>query len=349
MTPTTRIYGKLNNGLEVTEFTLSNAKGFRLKVINYGCTITSLVVPDRNGNLGDIVLGYDSLGGYTGSPHYMGAIIGRYANRIAEGKFSIDSKSFALSKNEMHHHLHGGIIGFDKTIWQAKPFETAEGSGVDFYYASPDGEEGYPGNLNVNVRYFLANDSALILTYVARTDKSTIINLTQHSYFNLNGGKGNVLAHLLDIHSNYFLPVDNKLIPTGEIHHVENTPFDFREMKAIGKDLKEDYFQLKYANGYDHNWILQKSGEELAQAATLHSPESGRTMEIHTTEPGLQLYTGNSLEGLGKNNVTYHPHSGVCLETQHFPDSPHHPDFPNVQLNPGETYQSTTVLLFSTQ
>jgi aldose 1-epimerase len=343
---TTRSFGKTKEGIDVTEFTVANRNGHEFKIINYGCTITSLSIPDRNGNVDNIVLGFDSLDGYMQSGHYLGSVIGRCANRIAEGQFTLEHKSYHLTKNHGDHHLHGGYRGFDKIVWSASVVENEQGAGVEFYYLSKEGEEGYPGNLNVNVRYFLANDNALIITFAAKSDASTIINLTEHSYYNLNGVSGNVLSHELMINASYFLPVDHRLIPTGEIQYVENNAFDFREFKKIGSNLFDDDQQLNFAQGYDHNYVLLKIGEELSHAATLRSPDNGRAIEIHTTEPGLQLYTANSLEGKGRNNIQYGRYSGVCLETQHFPDAPNHPDFPSIALAAGELYTSIKVIKF---
>ena len=342
----TKIFGATPEGKEVVEFTVRNKRGIELRVINYGCTITSLMVPDRNGKFENIVLGFDSLEEYFHSQHYTGSIIGRYANRIARGKFVLDGNEYQLSQNQHGHHLHGGLMGFDKKIWRANPVEDEKGAGIDFFLLSQHGEEGYPGNLNTNVRYYLNNDNALILHYTAVTDQKTIINLTQHSYFNLSGGKENILSHQLEINAEHFLQVGNDLIPTGEIRHVKNSPFDFRKLKAISTNMMRDDPQLILANGFDHNWILTKQGEELSYAATLFEPVSGRKMEIHTSEPGIQLYTGNSLEGSGTSQNWKGPHGGLCLETQHFPDTPHHHHFPSVVLSPGEKYQSTTILLF---
>lgn len=348
MSITTRMFGKTKEGIDVTEFTVANRNGHEFSVINYGCTITSLRIPDRNGNLDNIVLGFDSLDDYLHSDHYLGSVIGRCANRIAEGKFTLGHEEYTLTKNHGAHHLHGGFRGFDKIVWQASVIENEQGAGIEFYHLSKDGEEGYPGNLSVNVRYFLANENALIITFAAKSDASTIINLTEHSYYNLNGGEGDVLSHELKINASYFLPVNDKLIPTGEIQYVENNAFDFREFKTIGRDLYDDDLQLKFAKGYDHTYVLLKIGEELSHACTLHSSNSGRTIEIHTTEPGMQLYTANSLEGKGRNNNSYGPYSGVCLETQHFPDTPHHPDFPSIVLNAGDLYTSIKVIKFFT-
>ena len=319
-----------------------------MKVINYGCTITSLSVPDREGKFENVVLGFDRLEDYILSKHYAGCIIGRYANRIAQGNFIIDDKKVDVSTNHNGHHLHGGHRGFDKVVWSATEIENADGVGIDFFYLSKDGEEGFPGNLYVGVRYFLSNDNALIFNYSARADQKTIINLTQHSYFNLNGFKENILSHQLQINANYFLPVDHETIPTGEIRHVDSTVFDFRELREIGINMNLEDPQLRLTNGFDHNWVLQKMGEEISHAATLHDKSSGRKMEIHTNEPGIQLYTGNFLSGLA-TTVIDGRYAGLCLETQHFPDSPHHPDFPSVELLPGKSFESTTILLFSVE
>ncbi len=322
-----------------------------MKAINYGCTITSIKVADREGRFDDIILGFDSMEGYLASTHFIGSVIGRFANRIANGSFTLDGHPYSLAKNLFPHHLHGGMKGFDKVIWTATPFENEKGIGIDFHYLSVDNEGGYPGNLNVNIRYFLSHENTIIFNYLATTDKNTIINLTQHSYFNLSGGNEPILNHELMIAANHFLPVDRMMIPTGEIKHVEETPFDFRTSKSINRDIRANDVQLQIAHEYDHNWVLNKAGEELAQAATLYDPGSGRIMEIHTTEPGIQLYTGNYLDDSvkGKNNIRYVPYSGLCLETQHFPNSPNQPEFPSVKLKPGEQFRSTTVWKFSSQ
>ncbi|HUR30410.1 MAG TPA: aldose epimerase family protein [Saprospiraceae bacterium] len=342
-----RVFGHTSDGKEITEFILRNRRGTEMRIINYGCTITSLSVEDREGRFDNIVLGYDNLEEYMLSKEYAGSVIGRYANRIEKGKFSIGNKQYEVSINHNGHHLHGGNIGFDKIVWDASSVENENGLGIDFFYMSKDGEEGYPGNLNLGVRYFLSHENAVIFNYSAITDQKTIINLTQHSYFNLNGWKENILSHQLQINANYFLPVDRELIPTGEIKHVENSAFDFRERTEIGGNMNFDDSQLTLAKGFDHNFVLQKMGEELSLAATLYDPISGRTMEVHTSEPGIQLYTGNHLEGITKISGMKRPYSGLCLETQHFPDSPHHSNFPSVELHPDESFQSTTILLFS--
>ncbi len=344
-----KFYGITPEGNGVTEFTLTNKSGMLMKVINYGCTITSLMIPDRNGHADDIVLGFDSLQGYVESPHFVGSIIGRYANRIANGKFELDGHEYSLSINHPPHHLHGGFKGFDKVVWDSAEFQNKEGVGIDFFYQCKDGEEGYPGNLEVHVKYLLSHHDEIIFSYEAKTDKKTIINLTQHSYFNLTGGKENIPDHQLMIDADYFLPVDSSMIPTGEIKHVKGTPFDFREHKKIGRDIHVDDAQLQIALGYDHNWILNKAGEGPVHAATLYDSDSGRMLEVYTTEPGIQLYTGNFLDHAvsGKNKREYGPYAGLCLETQHFADSPNHAEFPSTVLKPGEQFQSTTILKFS--
>jgi len=344
-----RLYGTTPEGIAVTEYTLSNNQCIEMKVINFGCIITSLKVPDRDGHPDDIVLGFDSLDGYLASTHYCGCIAGRFANRIANGSFILDGQEYRLAKNLHPHHLHGGNKGFDKVVWSATEFEIDDGIGVEFQYLSPDGEEGFPGDMLITIRYILHHENKITFDYIAVTDQKTIINLTQHSYFNLNGGKGNILAHELMINADHFLPVDKTMIPTGEIKPVEGTPFDFTISKIISADINSDDMQIQDAHGYDHNMVLAKINDELSHAATLHDPASGRVLEVFTTEPGLQLYTGNFLDDKvnGKNDIVYGPFSGLCLETQHFPDSPHHPEFPSVVLNPGEEYRSRTVWKFS--
>jgi aldose 1-epimerase len=344
-----KLYGITPEGINVTEYTLTGKSGIGVKAINYGCTITSLLVPDRDGHLDDIVLGFNSLEGYLRSPHYIGSVIGRYANRIANGSFTIDGQVFNVANNVDPNHLHGGHKGFDKVVWNASEFQNEQGVGIDFHYLSPDGEEGFPGNLQLNIRYLLRDDDSLIISYTATTDKKTVLNFTQHSYFNLNGGLSDIRHHDLMINANQFLPIDHALIPTGEIRSVNLTPFDFSSAKSIVHDILVYDEQLQIAHGYDHNWVLNKNVKEPELAAILYDPSTGRALEILTTEPGIQLYTGNFLDDAvpGKNNASYGPHSGLCLETQHFPDSPHHPEFPSVILNPGEKFQSTTIWKFS--
>ena len=314
-------------------------------VMDYGCTITSLKVPDIQGALTDIVLGYDTLKDYLASPHYMGCVIGRYANRIAYGKFTLDGIEYALPINQEPHHLHGGPNGFSHQLWNAVPFENENGVGIDFHYNSKDGEEGYPGNLNVRLRYFLSNDNSLIILYLAETDAKTIFNPTQHTYFNLRGDGRSILNQALLVNANHYILLRESKIPAGEMQNVQSSPFDFRKMKLIGTDLLSGHAQIGIAHGYDHTFVLTKQGEELSHAATIYDPVSGIQMEVHTTEPGLQVYTGNFLDEQvhGKNNVQYQPYSGVCLETQHFPDSPNKPAFPTTVILPGEQFQSTTI------
>ncbi|MEO5905932.1 MAG: aldose epimerase family protein [Saprospiraceae bacterium] len=343
-----REFGIMPDGTKVSEYTLANHHGLEMSVINYGCTITSILVPDRQGQLGDVVLGFDSIDGYLASNHYIGSVIGRYANRIASGKFTLSGQEFSLPVNLAPHHLHGGLNGFNKKLWSARPFENDEGEGVDFVYKSPDGEEGYPGTLDVTVRYLLSHENDIIFHYTAGTDRLTILNLSQHSYFNLNTHGGDILEHQLMLKADQYLPVNDQMIPTGELKDVIGSPFDFRQMKPVGKDMSPKDKQIKIANGYDHNWVLDKKQNELSVAATLFDPESGRKMQVYTTEPGIQLYAGNFLDHqIGKSNNLYGPYAGLCLETQHFPDSPNQPNFPSVNLNPGQTFQSTTILHFS--
>lgn len=342
-------YGKMPDGKLVSVFTLTNATGMTMRVINYGGIITSLTMPDRNGNMADIVLGYDSLGAYLKSNPYFGALIGRYGNRIAKGKFSLDENAYQLDTNNNGNHLHGGDNGFDKVFWNIAEHKTAEGPALKLTYESADMEEGYPGKLNVEVIYTLTNSNELKIDYTATTDKKTIVNLTQHSYFNLSGGTTDILSHQLLINADHFLPVDKTLIPTGELKPVEGTPFDFTSLREIGSRINEDNEQLKYGNGYDHNWVLNKATEGLHHAATLFDPSSGREVTVHTTEPGIQFYSGNFLDGslTGKRNTKYNFRTGLCLETQHFPDSPNQSKFPSVVLTPGEKYSSHTVYRFS--
>lgn len=344
-----QIFGTTPSGEEVTEYTLTNLHGIELKVINYGCTITSLKVPDRNGVFADIVLGYDDLEGYLQSNAYIGCVVGRFANRIAHGKFSIEGKEYVLVQNLPPHHLHGGVKGFSHAVWVAEEIDTKEGIGIRFTHMSPDGDEGYPGNLHVEVTYMLTDDDTLSFEYHAVTDQPTIINLTQHTYFNLHGGEENILDHQLMINADHFLPVDETMIPTGEMRSVGGSPFDFRTLKAVGRDIEEDDIQLAIGHGYDHCWVFNNASEEMHHAATLYEPASGRKMDLYTDEPGMQLYTANFLDSnvVGKNNSALTPRAGLCLETQHYPDSPNQSAFPSVVLLPGEKYSSRTLLKFS--
>jgi aldose 1-epimerase len=336
------------SGQPVDIFTLRNANGIEIKATNYGGIITSIVVPDRNGRPGDIVLGFDDLQAYVKDSPYFGAIVGRYGNRIAKGHFTLDGHTYTLAVNNGPNHLHGGLKGFDKVIWHAEPL--AGSTGLVLSRRSPDGEEGYPGNLDVRVTYRLTDDNRLVIDYHATTDKATPVNLTQHSYFNL-AGEGDVLGHELTIDADRYTPVDANLIPTGELAPVEGTPFDFRKSTAIGARIDTPNPQLKNAGGYDHNWVLNRKGTGLQLAARVVEPKTGRTLEVSTTQPGLQFYSGNFLDGTlkSKDGRVYVKHAGLCLETQHFPDSPNHPDFPSTILRPGEQYDTQTVFRFGVQ
>ncbi|MDZ4747602.1 MAG: aldose epimerase family protein [Saprospiraceae bacterium] len=344
-----RHFGTTPEGQEVTEYTLTNNQGLVMKVINYGCTITALMVPDRNGVWEDIVLGFDQLEGYLQSDQSIGCIVGRFANRIAYGKFSLAGKEISLDCNLPPHHIHGGLKNFGRVVWSSKEIQEEKGVGVLFRHLSPDGDEGYPGNLKVEIKYFLGHDNTLSFEYFATTDKDTIINLTQHSYFNLNGGKRDVLDHELAIFADHFLPVDESMIPTGEIQNVSETPFDFRKQKRVGRDIEMNDAQLTIGHGYDHCWVLKNPYGQMHHAATLHDRSSGRKMDVYTDEPGVQLYTANFLESnvSGKNKGALAPRAGLCLETQHFPDSPNQSGFPTVVLYPNESYYSKTVLTFN--
>ena len=340
-------FGKLPNGTSIEIFTLTNARGVQVKAMTYGGIIQSLRVPDRSGRVDDVVLGFDTLEGYLGDHPYFGAIIGRYGNRIAKAQFTLGGQTYKLAANNGPNHLHGGVKGFDKVPWKAAPAET--GAGVTFTRTSPDGEEGYPGTLAVRVTYTLTDKNELIVEYHATTDKATPVNLTQHSYFNLAGqASGDILGHELMLAADRFTPVDETLIPTGELASVQGTPFDFRQPTAIGARINQDHPQIKLGPGYDHNWVLSRKGTGLQLAARVHEPKTGRTLEVSTTEPGIQFYAGNFLDGklTGKAGAVYRQRTGFCLETQHFPDSPNKPQFPSTILKPGEEYQSRTVFTF---
>jgi aldose 1-epimerase len=315
-----------------------------IKITNYGGIITHIYVPDRNGNFDDVVLGHDTLEGYLNRSRYFGALIGRYANRIARGCFTLNGVRYSLATNNGANHLHGGLKGFDKVVWEAVEFD----DGVRLNYLSQDGEENYPGNLRATVTYSLTEENELRIEYFATTDKDTVVNLTNHSYFNLAGGE-TILDHELTINADAFTPIDETLIPTGEIRNVKDTPMDFSSMTSIGARINSEYEQIRIAGGYDHNFVLRGNVGELNTAATLHDPKSGRVMEVSTTQPGMQFYSGNFLDGslVGKGGRAYVKHSGCCLETQHFPDSPNKPSFPTTTLKPGQTYKTTTVYKFS--
>jgi aldose 1-epimerase len=342
-------FGATSGGEAVEIFTLTNPGGVEVRAITYGGIIVSLKTPDRTGALGDIVLGFDSIAPYDAGSPYFGSIIGRYANRIAGASFTLGDSTYVLAANDGSNHLHGGDRGFDKRVWSGEAFQTDSTVGVLFRYISPDGEEGYPGTLSVAVTYTLTDAGTLEIEYVATTDKATPVNLTQHSYFNLAGaGSGDILGHELMIAASGYTPVDSTLIPNGEIAPVEGTPFDFRTPTAIGARIAADHPQIGRGPGYDHNFVLDRTGDGLELAARVTEPGSGRTLTIHTTEPGIQFYSGNFLDGTitGKGGFVYGHRSGFCLETQHYPDSPNQPTFPSTILDPGEEYRTRTVLAF---
>ena len=349
-TVTRASFGTTPDGKAVDIYTFTNANGIEIKAITYGGIITSLKVPDRAGKLGDVVLGFDTLEGYLKDPPYFGAIIGRYGNRIAKAQFTLDGHTYKLAANNGPNHLHGGVKGFDKVVWAAEPIKGADGVGVAFTRTSPDGEEGYPGTLKVRVTYVLNDRNDLTVEYHATTDKATPVNLTQHSYFNLAGeGSGDILGHELTINADRYTPVDETLIPTGKLAPVAGTPFDFRKATAIGARIAQDDPQLKNGKGYDHNWVLNRTAAAgLQLAARVLEPKTGRTLEVRTTEPGLQFYAGNFLDGTitGKGGHVYKHRTGFCLETQHFPDSPNQPAFPTTTLKPGQEYSTNTVFTF---
>ncbi|HWC73605.1 MAG TPA: aldose epimerase family protein [Gemmatimonadales bacterium] len=346
-------YGQLPDGRRVELFTLANAHGIEIRAMTYGAIITSIRTPDRTGAPADIVLGFDSLKGYLAGSPYFGAVVGRYANRIAGGQFTLDGVTYHLARNNGPNSLHGGERGFDKVIWKAEPFERDSTLGVTFSYDSPDGEEGYPGAVAVRVTYTLTPADELIVDYEASTTKATPINLSQHTYWNLHGdGKGDILDHVLTLDASTFTPVDSTLIPTGQLARVEGTPFDFRRPTVIGARINDANEQLRFGRGYDHNWVIDRDGvraDSLTAAARLEDPTGGRRLDISTTEPGIQFYSGNFLDGTikGKGGRVYGHRSGLCLETQHFPDSPNHANFPSTILRPGQRYRSRTVMTFS--
>ena len=345
-------FGNLPDGSAVTLYTFRNAHGTEVKIIDYGGIITSLKTADRSGVFEDVVLGYDSLSGYMKAPSFFGCIVGRYGNRIAKGQFTLDGKKYNLVKNNGENHLHGGTKGFDKVMWEATPSTSADGASLKLTYVSKDMEEGYQGNLHVTVTYTLTNDNELKIDYEATTDKKTVLNLTNHSYFNLSGNtKRNILDHKLSLAASKFLPVDATLIPTGELKAVKGTPFDFTSPEIIGKRINDEHPQIKAGIGYDHCWVFDKPLGTLGLGATVYDTLSGRYMEMFTTEPGTQFYSGNFLNGTvtGKFNMVYEKRYGMCLETQHFPDSPNRPEFPSVVLSPGETYKTQTIYKFSSR
>jgi len=341
-------FGTTPDGVTARIYTLTNKNGLEARITNYGGIVVSLKTPDRNGAMGDIVLGFDSLTGYISSPSpYLGALIGRYGNRIGHARFTLDGVEYKLAANNGENSLHGGTHGFNQKIWTAR--ELADG-GLELTYLSKDGEENYPGNLKVVVVYRLTDSNELKIDYSATTDRATVLNLTNHSYFNLKGeGQGDILGHLVALNANRFTPVDAGLIPTGELRPVSGTPFDFTKSTAIGARIEQNDEQLKLGKGYDHNWVLNNGGKSLSVAARVVEPASGRVLEVYTTQPGVQFYTGNFLDGTikGKGGKAYQQRYGFCLETQHFPDSPNKPKFPSTVLKPGQRFHSTTVFRFS--
>ncbi|GGS09098.1 aldose 1-epimerase [Streptomyces aureoverticillatus] len=348
--PSKEPFGTLPDGTKVHRWSLANG-GTRMKVLSYGGIVQSLELPDRHGRYVNVSLGFDNLADYLTATTFFGALIGRYGNRIAKGRFTLDGRSHQLSVNDGENSLHGGAKGFDKRVWDVEPFTDSTGVGLVLRRVSPDGEMGYPGTLRTKVTYTLTARGDWHIAYAATTDKATVVNLTNHTYYNLAGeGSGDVLGHHLRLAASRFTPTDTTLIPTGELASVRGTPFDFRQAKAIGRDIRAGHPQLVTAQGYDHNWVLDKGSTRSPEHfATLRDRTSGRTMRIATTEPGVQFYSGNFLDGTltGPSGRTYRQSDGLCLETQHFPDSPNQPSFPSTVLRPGEVYRSTTVHAFS--
>ncbi len=346
---TQRAFGTTPDGATITLYTLTNAHGVEADIMNFGGIIVALRVPDRDGNLGDVALGFDTFEPYADRNPFFGALVGRYGNRIANGQFELDGKTYKLAQNNGQNHLHGGPNGFHQKVWSAQPHDDAEPS-LELSLVSPDGEEGYPGNLSVTVVYTLTDQNELKIDYTATTDKATVLNLTNHSYFNLSGN-GDILGHEMQLFASRFIPINDNLIPTGEIRSVEGTPMDFRTPTPIGARIDDDTEQLRNGLGYDHCWVLDKQTGVLAQAAHVYDPASGRTLDVYTTQPGVQFYSGNMLDGslTGKNGEVYARRTGFCLETQHFPDSPNQPQFPSTVLRPGETYKQMTIFQFGVQ
>jgi aldose 1-epimerase len=345
------LFGKMTDGQAIDLYTLTNRDGMIVKITNYGGRIVSIIVPDRQGKMADVVLGFDNLEGYLGNNPFFGALIGRYANRIANAEFTLDGKVYHLPANDRNNSLHGGPNGFDKQVWEAQELGSAPPV-LELTYLSKDGEAGYPGDLSVKVVYTLDDNNGLKIDYTATTDKDTVLNLTNHSYFNLAGqGNGNILNQEIMINADHFTPIGPTLIPTGKIESVAGTPLDFRKLTPIGSRIQDNFQELKYAKGYDFNYVLNRKGPGMVLAARAVDPGSGRTLEVSTTQPGMQFYTGNNLDGTirGKGGKAYEHWGAFCLETQHYPDSPHHPNFPTTELKPGQTFHETTVFKFSTE
>jgi aldose 1-epimerase len=339
------------DGKDVSLCTVSNSSGMKMSVADYGGIVTSFFAPDRTGRMDDIVLGYDNVDGYVAKNPFFGAIIGRYGNRIAKGRFTLGGKEYSLPVNDGPNCLHGGTKGFDKVVWTSREAKKAGAAGVELSFTSRDGDQGFPGTMNVTVVYWLTDNKEFTIDYSATTDKETVVNLTQHNYWNLSGeGGGDILGHELTIFADRFTPADATAIPTGELASVKGTPMDFTRAAAVGSRIGEPFEQLKLGEGYDHNWVINRGvAGELAPAAVLYDPKSGRKMEVLTTEPGMQFYSGNFLDGsiIGKSGKPYNYRNGLCLETQHFPDSPNKPNFPSTVLKPGQTFSSTTTYRFS--
>lgn len=335
-------------GKQVYLYTVTNKTGVEMKVTNYGGRITSIYGPVKNGDMVDVVLGFDSLEGYLNNPNNFGAAIGRYGNRIADGQFTLDGKTYHIARNNGDNHLHGGFVGFDQRVWNIKAVEENGEVSLVLSYTSRDGEEGYPGNLDIEMTYTLTDNNEVVINYRAVTDQPTLCNLTNHSYFNFNGAEDTILDHELMINADTYTPIDDEWIPTGAIADLEGTPMDFSELTAIGERINDDFIQLKNGAGYDHNYVLNTEGNLNEVAATLYDESTGLAMDVYTTEPGLQLYTGNFLDGsiTGKDGKVYNKHYAVCLETQHFPNSPNVNYFPSTVLRPGEVYETTTIYHF---
>jgi aldose 1-epimerase len=345
-------FGTTHDGKPVEVYTLTNTHGIQVRVMTYGGVVLSIQTPDRKGHLADVTLGFDTLGGYLDKNPYFGALVGRYANRIGKARFTLGGREYTLAQNDGPNSLHGGLKGFDKVVWQAQSFQKSAEVGVILKYTSVDGEEGYPGTVHATVTYTLDDKNEFILDYQATTDKPTPINLTNHTYFNLAGeGNGDILAHEMLINADHFTPVNATLIPTGKITSVKGTPLDFIQPTAIGARINDKYEQLVLGKGYDHNFVINRQGPGLVLAARVYEPTSGRVLEVDTTEPGVQFYTGNFLDGTpaGKHGHISHARDAFCLETQHYPDSPNQPNFPSTILKPGQTFHSTTVWRFSTR
>jgi len=343
-------FGTLSDGAQASLYTLANDAGMVVQLTDYGGIVVAVSVPDRNGVSGDVVLGLETLGAYVEESPYLGCLVGRYANRIRGGRFELGGKTYSLAQNDGDNHLHGGARGYDKVMWGAEEVREDDAVGVTLTYVSTDGEEGYPGTLTARVTYRLLDTNAMRIDYSATTDQDTVVNLTHHGYFNLACG-GDILSHELKLHASRFTPITDALVPTGELQPVEGTPLDFRQAVVVGERIGDRYEQLEFGNGYDHNWVLDHGGGWLTLAAEVYEPSSGRTMSVCTTEPGIQFYSGNFLDGsvTGKGGRACAYRSGFCLETQRFPDSPNRPEFPSCVLRPGDTYQHTAVFAFGTR